>query len=373
MMTDPNGIPTIRPRRLRQLLRRLLDIYSPSGKEEDILDFLKAYLRRHGLAAVEQPVDGHRYNLLVLPQDVEVRLILVGHVDTVAAYDLEEFGHEEEGDRIIGLGAADMKGGCAAMVEAFVALREGGLHQAPVGLALVVGEEEDGDGTRRLVRDYHFPWALIGEPTNLQPCLSHYGYVEIELATRGQRMHASLANLALNPIESMLHVLLKLSHYLRCSHPEIVFNIRECTSSPSGFAVPERCNAWLDLHLPPQAPLGAMTLEIEDLVACEQEANPHFDGALRFATIHAGYELPERGPFVESLKSVFARHSLEWRPHPFRSHSDANLFWAAGVKPVLLGCGGLEQAHAPEESVSFEQVLLASRLYLDTMLALAKS
>lgn len=372
-MTDPTSPPTVRARRLRQLLRRLLDIYSPSGKEEEILDYLRGYLRRHGLPTIEQPLEGHRYNLLVLPPETDIRLVLVGHVDTVVAHDLDDFGHEEQGDRVVGLGAADMKGGCAAMVEATISLWESGYRRPPVGLALVVGEEEEGDGARKLVRDYHFPWALIGEPTNLQPCLSHYGYVEIHLATRGQRMHASLANLALNPIESMLHLLLKLSHFLRCEHPEIVYNIRECVSSPSGFAVPERCDAWLDLHLPPQAPLGAITLEIEDIVAWEHAANPDFDGNIQFVTIHAGYELPDKGMIVESLKATFKKHSLQWQPHPFRSHSDANLLWAAGIKPVLLGCGGLEQAHAPEESVSFEQVLLAARLYLDAMLSLIAS
>lgn len=372
-MTDLPESSPVRPRRLRQLFRRLLDIYSPSGKEEEILDYLRSYLKRHGLPLTEQPLDGHRYNLLVLPAETEPRLLLVGHVDTVVAHDLDDFGHEERGDRIVGLGAADMKGGCAAMVEAFISLYEAGHRSAPVGLALLVGEEEDGDGAKRLVRDYHFPWALIGEPTNLRPCLSHYGYVEIQLATRGRRVHASLANLALNPIESMLHLLLKLSHFLRCTHPEIVYNIRECVSSPSGFAVPERCDAWLDLHLPPQAPLGAITLEIEELVACEHQANADFEGSIRFVTIHAGYELPEKGMIVESLKSTFDKHSLEWQPQPFRSHSDANLLWAAGIKPILLGCGGLEQAHAPEESVSFEQVHLAARLYLDTMQALIAS
>ena len=54
----------------------------------------------------------------------------------------------------------------------------------------------------------------------------------------------------------------------------------------------------------------------------------------------------------------------------FRSHSDANRLWAAGVKPVLLGPGKLERAHAPDECASFSQVCLAAQIYLDTILAL---
>ncbi len=362
--------PAIKTQRLRSLLRRFIDIYSPSGKEEEVLDFLHSYLRRNGLPVISQPLDGSRRNLLIIPEDIEVRFAFIGHVDTVVAYDLDNYGYEEEGDTITGLGAADMKGGCAAMIEAFRAVWESDCSNPPVALALVVGEEEDGDGTQRLVKEYHFPWVLIGEPTNLQPCLSHYGYLEAQITTRGTRMHASLANLGQNPIDSMLRLLLKISHYIETQRPEMVYNIRELSSSQAGFAVPERCDAWLDLHLPPTAAIGEITLELEQILIQERQENTNFDGALRFATIHAGYELPEKWPMVEALKKVFVKNSLPWAPQAFRSHSDANLLWAAGMKPIILGSGQLEKAHAPDESVSFSEVVQAAQLYLDLMLSL---
>ena len=193
---------SLQPQRLRKLLQRMVDIYSPSGKEEEILEFLNRYLKRQGLPVLSQPVDENRYNLLVIPSDVEVQLALVGHLDTVAAYDLDDFGYAEEGDLIQGLGTADMKGGCAAMVEAFLTLQEAVHDPLPIALCLVVGEEESGDGAESLVGEYHFPWALVGEPTNLKPCLSHYGYMEMQLYTSGKRMHASLANTRQSPWRS---------------------------------------------------------------------------------------------------------------------------------------------------------------------------
>ena len=45
------------PGRLKKLMHRLVDIYSPSGKEEEILRFLDGYLKRHGLPVLCQPVD----------------------------------------------------------------------------------------------------------------------------------------------------------------------------------------------------------------------------------------------------------------------------------------------------------------------------
>ncbi len=361
----------INRRRLRQLLRRLIDIYSPTGKEEEILDYLHGYLKRHGLPVSHQAVAGHRYNILVVPPDQEPRLLFVGHVDTVVAYDFEHFAHSEHDQVMVGLGAADMKGGCAAMIEAFLTAWGSGVSPPPVALALVVGEEEDGDGAKRLIRDLHVPWALIGEPTSLAPCLSHYGYLELQIVTRGKRMHASLANRGLNPVEAMLQLLLKISEYIRTQRSDIVYNIRELESAPAGFAVPERCEAWLDFHLPPSAPIGEITLDIEELIAAEQRNYRGFDGVFRFTTIHAGYTLPEKGAIVERLKRTFAERSLPWNPQPFPSHSDANLLWAAGVKPILLGCGELEKAHAPDESVALCQVELAAEIYLDLMAALS--
>ena len=360
----------VRPQRLRTLLHRLVDIYSPSGKEEEILDFLYTYLKRHRLPVTRQAVDEKRYNLVVVPKEVEVQMALIAHVDTVAAFDLDHYGCEERDDQIIGLGTADMKGGCAAMVEAYVTLWKRSPSPLPVALALVVGEEEEGDGARRLVKDFRFPWAIIGEPTDIVPCLSHYGYVEIQLSTRGRRMHPSLANQGQSPVDSMLHLLLRMTHYMEMQRPELVYNIRDLHSSRAGFSVPDRCEVWLDVHLPPAAPLGMITLELEELVAQGRKATPALDATLRFAMIHAGYELPDKGPVMEALKAVYARRSLPLESQAFRSHSDANELWAAGVKPLLLGPGQLEKAHAPEESVSFGQVRLAAEIYLELLASL---
>jgi acetylornithine deacetylase len=68
----------------------MVDIYSPSGKEEDLCDFLQAYLKRHGLPVKTQSVDDRRSNLLVIPPETEIQLAFIGHLDTVAAYELDD-------------------------------------------------------------------------------------------------------------------------------------------------------------------------------------------------------------------------------------------------------------------------------------------
>lgn len=361
----------VQPDRLRNLLKSLVDIYSPTGKEEGVLKLVERYLKNQGLASIKQEVDENRFNLLVLPNGrEEVDLCFVGHLDTVTAYELEDYSFHEEGDTVFGLGSADMKAGCAAAIEAFTVLANRGGTFPPVGLALVVGEEEDSDGAKTLVREYSFPWAVVGEPTNLQPCLGHYGYLEVLLRTRGKRAHSSMPQLGENAIETMLKLLLQVTEHIRSGSQGLVYNIRELSGFPGGFVVPDICEAYLDIHLPPNSRIDVVRTELEQLVRTAGDSIPGLDAYLRFEDTYSGYRISQERPLVKKLEGVYSKMSLPWEPQDFSSHSDGNVLWAAGVDPVILGPGRLETAHTPGESVSFHQVVQAARLYLNFALSL---
>jgi acetylornithine deacetylase len=362
----------IAPKRLRKLLKELVDIYSPSGKEEEVLDFAGRYLQRRGLPVTTQPVDDNRSNLVVAPAGRDTPLAFIGHLDTVPAPDLDNYGFAEDGDRVSGLGVADMKGGCAAMMEALVSLWEAHGEDCAAALCLVVGEEETGDGAEQLLKTFHYPWTVIGEPTDLIPCFSSYGYVEIELSTRGPRLHASQATPGRNAVEVMFQHLLQVTRHIESAHPDVSYNVRDLFSAPSGFAVPDRCEAWLDLHLPPAAPIGAILAELEEVCTRGQDPAATIETRFRSITIAAGYEIPAKGPVAEAIASVYQRLGLPWQTGAFRSHSDANQIWAAGIKPIVLGPGQLGQAHTPEESASFGQICQAAQIYLDIMVEFLK-
>ncbi len=363
----------IKPERLKELFKGLVDIYSPPGKEEEIMAYAETYLRDQGLSVTRQEVDDGRCNLIVLPEDTdEIDLCFVGHMDTVTAHDLDDYGFYEEEGLVYGLGTADMKAGCAAMIEAFTALAAKKGKFPPVGLALVVGEEEDGFGAKTLMREHRFPWAIVGEPTNMVPCLGHYAYLEVLLRTRGKRAHSSMPELGQNAIESMLKLLLKVTEYTQSTTSGLVYNIRELSGFPGGFVVPDTCEAWLDIHLPPNSRIDVLKTELEQLVEAAGKTISELDAYLRFVDTYAGYHISADRPLVKKLKAVYERASLPWEPQDFRSHSDGNVLWAAGVDPIILGPGRLEEAHNPEESVPFPQVVQAAQLYLDFALSLVR-
>lgn len=354
----------IQDSRLKDLFRDMVDIYSPSGKEEEVVAFLADWLGRAGFPVTLREVTEGRHNIEVLWPDAQPDVAFFGHIDTVAAFDIERYEFDEREGLIYGLGTADMKGGCAALIEAFLSYVESGNDPQRAGLFLVVGEEETGDGTAALLDDWRYPWAIVAEPTNLVPCLTHYSYVEMLVRAFGTRRHAAQAGQEYNAIFSMLRMLLRLAEWTEEKYPEAILNIRDLHSSESGFAVPDRCAAWVDLHLPPRAPLPDLSEGLEKLVqdSLTGSAVTHYE--MGFPTLAKGYELPDEGLLPELLAAAYRDLDMAFIPGKFHSHSDANLLWNVGCKPVILGPGQLARAHTRDESISFEQVARAARLYL---------
>jgi acetylornithine deacetylase len=362
-----NVLKAINPDRLRRTFLDLLDIYSPSGKEEDVQLYLEELLSRAGFAVERQLVEHDRYNLRLTLGKGEPRLYLVGHVDTVPAWDLEEFGPHEEDGVIRGLGSADMKGGCAAMVEAWRTLSEAlPAEELPsVGLLLVVGEEENGDGSSTFLETSRPPWVVIGEPTGLGACFAHYGYLEAGFVTSGRRSHSSLPELGHNAVESMLRVLLHLGNDIlfERERSQIVYSIREMRSSRAGFVVPDRCETWIDLHLPPDMDPAAIQEAIRGIVATAGRSITGLDLNVSFDFASRGYTLGSDNPFSPVVREIYLKLGRPLRLDSFRSHSDGNLFFAAGSQPLILGPGSLETAHTPDEQVMFNEVVDAARIY----------
>ncbi|MDY0188228.1 MAG: M20/M25/M40 family metallo-hydrolase [Syntrophus sp. (in: bacteria)] len=357
----------IQPERLHEMLLDLLDIYSPSGKEADIMAYLEKLLRGAGIAVNHQEVEEDRYNLSASMGPGEPLLYLVGHVDTVASWDLEALGTREEKGVLYGLGSADMKGGCAAMVEAWLSLAETLQvdERPPVGLLLVVGEEENGDGSAAFLDSCRPHWAVIGEPTGLSACFSHYGYLEANFITRGRRSHSSLPELGHNAVESMLRLLLHLGKntLFDRDQSDVVYSIREMNSSPAGFVVPDRCEAWIDLHLPPDREPMMIQEAIRRGIEGAHRYIPDLAVEISFDVSYGGYDLGADNSMASLLKEIYADLNIPFRQEAFRSHSDGNLFYAAGSKPILLGPGSLETAHTSDEQVPFREVLAAARIY----------
>lgn len=252
------------------------------------------------------------------------------------------------------------------MIEAWLALSTLPEEERPsVGLLLVVGEEENGDGSAKFLEKEAPAWVVIGEPTSLSPCFTHYGYLEVALATSGRRIHSSLPELGHNAVESMLRFLLLLGRepLFDRDDPQIVYSIREMSSSRAGFVVPDQCETYIDLHLPPGQTPEKVQEVLRSCAVKAEHAIPGLNLEIDFNFSAKGYTLAGNDRLVEFCENVYPRLNLPLTFSPFRSHSDGNLFFQAGCKPLILGPGSLESAHTADEQISMSEVEAAARIY----------
>jgi acetylornithine deacetylase len=352
-----------REKRVYQLFKDMVDIYSPSGKEEEIVSFLVEYLDGTDLNVMLRPVDETRYNIEVSAKYAQPDILFLGHVDTVPAFDIEQYGLQYEDGKCYGLGTADMKSGCAAMIEAFISAAEHEVLSKRVMLSLVVGEEENGDGTEALLSANRFSHALVAEPTNMQPCTRHYGYMEILLNLFGYRRHAAMSDLYTHAARTMLRLLLRLERFIEESKNDAVLNIRDLHSSESGFAVPDSCSSSLDLHLPPGVDVAAYAQQLRTYIDSylEQSSVNGYEIDMPFVT--DGYTVSDDDLIVRTAMDVFSTLHKPWEDAAFRSHSDANLLRDAGCYPLMLGPGSLAAAHTRDEYIELNQLYAASEVY----------
>lgn len=360
--------------RIRSLLVDAVNQYSPSYAEEGVIEVFVEALERAGIAYRMQPVsvspgDEGRANILVELGPGRPELMLVGHVDTIPFWgDVdEEYSAEVDGDILWGLGAADMKSGCVAMVEAVIAAVEAGVKfERGLCLALVVGEEDYGDGSEALLAEVKAPLTVIGEPTGLTACIEHYAYLEGRLTSQGTRAHAALPDVGANAIHAMLSWILQIVEEVReLPHAEqIALNPREIRGGGSLFVIAEHCEAELDMHLGPAVDSALVQAAIER--ARVKALESHQACSLEYEQVYfaPAYAVGSDDARLQPVQRAFEDVGLDWKPSAFRSHSDGNMFFQEDVLPIVCGPGQLEVAHTRHEHVAFSQVEDAARLYL---------
>jgi acetylornithine deacetylase len=359
--------------RLIRLLTEAVEQYSPSYAEEPAMAVFAERLNEAGIRYLRQPLPesggpaaNHRANLIVELGPQPPAMMWVGHVDTVPISDEEEQRVHREGDILHGLGTADMKSGCAAVLEALVALVEAGVRlKRGLIVALVVGEEEYGDGSETLLQWRTAPLTVIGEPTGLRACIDHYGYYECRLAARGTRAHAALPEMGASAIHAMLAWMQQIleaggeGYFAR----GLTLNPREIRGGAGLFVVAEQCEAAIDIHAPPGVDKTVIERLLEEARSQAQETHP------RCALIHEnlywapGYTTDPGDPVLRPLHRAHEAIGMAWQPSVFPSHSDGSLFHQTGSVPVICGPGHLEVAHTRGEHVSLSETWQAARLY----------
>lgn len=280
-------------------------------------------------------------------------LALAGHTDVVPPGDPARWRHDpfggvvEEG-WLYGRGAADMKGGIAAMLAAALSfVAERGPPPRGAIVFLLTGDEEGPavNGTAKLLdwaraRGERFDHCLLGEPTNPARLgemakIGRRGSLTGRLAVSGRQGHVAYPHLALNPIPILARIVAALSSEpLDAGTDRFDASNLEWTSAdvgnPATNVVPAEARAVFNVRFNDLWSPQTLAAELRARVA--RAAGPGADVALAFDPTNAVAFLTEPDGFVELLREAVAAET--------------------GLSPALSTTGGTSDArfikdHAP--------------------------
>lgn len=154
-----------------------------------IIDYLEVYLKKIGFKTE------YKTRCLVMSIGKKPILSFIGHTDVVSVsndWKYPSFMLTKEGEKLIGRGVSDMKGGIAAFLYAVKQINLKKLKRG-IRVCFTYDEENGFRGIKELItKKIDFcKYSIVGEPTDNYPCIGSKGLLEYELIFKGTAVHSS--------------------------------------------------------------------------------------------------------------------------------------------------------------------------------------
>jgi len=354
--------PTMDGEGLIRFAQRLVRIPSISTREGPLAEALVAELDDAGCDEVRVDALGNVIGRLGTGDGPT--LLFDGHMDTVDVGDASYWKRDPFGGEIIdgvlyGRGAADMKGGLAAMVYALKFLASGKARlRGTLYLVGVVQEEPcEGMGIR--------------------------GRVALEITVRGRACHASMPQQGVNAIYQAARVVVGVE-LLAAQLGEDSFlgkgsiavtDIRSTASSRN--AVPDSCSLYLDRRLTGGETEAKAIAELRSILSREgvnasirvdeYEATSYTGVPMRGRQEFAAWATPANHPLVTTAAAAVER-ALGYVPRVTRCEFSTDGVYTAGVvglPTIGFGPGEERYAHTSDEQVRVRDLQAAARVYAE--------
>ncbi|WP_323101425.1 M20 family metallopeptidase [Intrasporangium sp. YIM S08009] len=268
--------------------------------EAEIVGHLDARLTRAGFVTTVVQTLGPpgRPSLVAVPPGPTDRptVVLNGHLDTVGVAGMPApFAPRVDGDRLHGRGAADMKGGIAAVVAAAEHLVASGAPVRPV-LALVADEEDASLGSEAVIAalpglGVRPDACLVAEPTDNALCRSLRGFAVVRVTFAGRAAHSSQAELGVNAVTHLgrlLHAVDTAAPGVRAAGGDLMVTLARGGSSP--FVVPDHAECLVELRTTPEQPSSDALARVRALL------EPEWQAEAELVAHRDGWRLDDDGP-----------------------------------------------------------------------------
>ena len=337
----------------RALAERLVAYDTSTGEGiQSAAEFVRGWLEARDIRVREAR---HR-SLPVLVAEVGAvegpAVVFHAHVDVVPARP-GQFEPRVEGDRLIGRGAYDMKGGLAAMMCAVADTAE---QSAVRVVFMCVPDEESEDVVSRstdmlLAEGLRADFAITGEPTDLHIGIQAKGVLAITVELSGRAAHGSTPWLGDNAILKAYEAFRRMETLPFTRESSELFerpsiNLARIHGGDAFNKVPDSCVMDVDIrYLPTQDP-GQILAELRGIPDLEVKAS--------FS--HAPANVPPGNPYVVALREAVAGSTGRDVLSVGRDGaSDAICFVEVGIPAVEFGPVGAGH-HGPEEWVSLSSL-----------------
>jgi acetylornithine deacetylase/succinyl-diaminopimelate desuccinylase-like protein len=343
----------------------------PDGSgERAVAEAMAAWVSDLPLEASIEEIQPGRVNLVVrLPgKGGGLTLGINAHADTVgyANWADRALSPVTDGDRMIGLGVADDKSGCAAALLALRSLVESGTRlRGDLLVACVADEEGVSIGTEDLVERYAMDASVVIEPDGLPNAIvEHQGFGWIDVIVYGRAAHGSAPEQGIDAIVHMGEVVRRLDRVDRevyagtsgSRNGKTVFHTGTIEGGTDYATYPSRAVLGIEIGTQPGEHLSDRVREIEAIFAELSEELAGFRGEV---VVKLDRE-PFRAEGHEELLSALDAAATDVIGRPFdqqglNAWTDAGLMQAAGIPTVLIGSAG-GNFHAPDEWASISEL-----------------
>lgn len=335
-----------------KLLKELVHIDSSSREgANQAVKRAADYLKAHGVDGEILTCEGWKSYVAVIGKG-EKTLIWNGHLDVVSGR-ADQFEPVEQEGQLMGRGTADMKGGCVAMMEAFIALKDQPLS-TKVMLQLVPDEEIGGThGTKYLVdQGYLGDFVICTEPTQMKVSLQAKGILRVLLHSSGKSAHGSRPwegeNAIVKAMENVERIkALPILNEGSAFYKKSSINLAFIRGGDIYNRVPDACTLGLDIRYVPHLNAEEIVVAIEEIV----------DGKIEIEAMEPGVCVAEDAGEIQLLKHSMSVVSPELSLETTAQHgaSDGRFFSGQGIPAIEFGPRGASW-HGDHEYVELKSI-----------------
>ena len=349
-----------------ELLKTLVGTRSanPPGNEDEIAAVVEGFLAENGIDAIRVPLEEGRSSIVArIPGRDPGSIVLCAHLDTVNAdeekWTVPPYEGQIVGERITGLGTADMKGGLAVILEIAKLIAHGGF---PLRKSLVLALTADEEGAYRgaasvaksgLIDDAQF--LIIAEPTAEAAYIGNKGELWVEAIFSGRAAHGATPQLGVNSILPAAMFCLELAQAIEGFKEQegrgrVSLNIGQLNGGRQINIVPDTTQVRLDFRTVVEQEKEQILSLVEELgTGAAAQSGARF--SVKIATYKPPIASDVNNPHVRDFLAVAAgdtRPILSAEIVPYCTDAVA-IVPTLAIPVVIYGPGSIAQAHQPDE------------------------